>query len=79
MLPQAEEIRNTDISQDKDTTTTDTLNRSTCDNCGHVMRQGTDQTANQEDDICQDNDRLSSPDITDLAPQGDTGGIRQKI
>lgn len=43
------------------------------------MRQSTDQTANQEDNICQDNDRLSSPDITDLAPQGNTGGIRQQI
>lgn len=43
------------------------------------MGQSTNQTANQEDNICQDNDRLSSPDITDLAPQRDTGGIRQQI
>lgn len=66
--PHAEHIRDTDVREDDDTSTTNALNCSARDNHGHVLRQGTDQAADQEQEVGQQDDRFPAPDITNLAP-----------
>lgn len=78
-FPDAEQISNTDIGQDNDTTTPRTLDRSSDQHHGHVDRKSADQTADKEHSIGHKQDRLTAPDVTDLAPECDTGSIGEQI
>lgn len=78
-VPHAEQIRHTDIGQNDNAATANTLNCASSQNHSHVLGQSTDQTANKKGDVGKQNDRLASPDVTNLTPERDTGSICQQI
>ena len=66
--PRAEKIPDTDADQRDQATAADTLDHTPDDQHGRVDSQGRYQRPDEEDDIRDDENRLATENVTDLAP-----------
>ena len=67
-IPHTEQITYANVHQAQQSTSSDTLEHSASQKHLDVYTQGTDQGSDEEENVCYQDNRLASENVTDLAP-----------